>query len=243
MSPSSRNPRLADEIVERLRSMILTGTYPPGSKLPPERELAKTIGVNRASLREALKQLEQLGLVRIRQGDGTRVTNFMETAGIELISHLIPLAATNYPEMIVDVLEFRRILGREVARMAAARATPEDLDKLRAIAARASGTELAPEQVFEVDFEFYVALAQVARNRVISLLINTVRNAVSAYTPMLVHLNVSHGAVSEHHDAMIRAIAKGDPEVAGRVADRYLKSGADHVVELMAAGGLPVKRP
>ena len=86
--------RVAEEIVEQLRELILTGKYPPGAKLPPERELAKRLGVNRASLREALKKLEHLGLVRIRQGDGTRVQNFMETGGIELVSHLLPLATT-----------------------------------------------------------------------------------------------------------------------------------------------------
>src|SRR5919106_3170510 len=112
--------RVADEIVEQLRSLILTGQYRPGAKLPPERELAKTLGVNRASLREALKKLEHMGLVRIRQGDGTRVENFMETAGIELVQHLLPLAGGK-PELIRDLLEFRRIFGRELARLAAGR--------------------------------------------------------------------------------------------------------------------------
>ena len=73
--------RVAEEIAEQLRALILNGQYPPGSKLPPERELSKRLRVNRASLREALKKLEHLGLVRIRQGDGTRVQNFMETGG------------------------------------------------------------------------------------------------------------------------------------------------------------------
>ena len=62
-------PRVAEEIVEQIRSLILTGQYAPGDKLPPERELARQLGVNRASLREALKKLEHLGLVKIRQGD------------------------------------------------------------------------------------------------------------------------------------------------------------------------------
>ena len=84
--------RVAEEIAEQLRSLILNGQYPPGAKLPPERELSKRLQVNRASLREALKKLEHLGLVRIRQGDGTRVQNFMETGGIELVQHLLPLA-------------------------------------------------------------------------------------------------------------------------------------------------------
>jgi DNA-binding transcriptional MocR family regulator len=104
--------RVAEEIAEQLRSLILNGQYPPGSKLPPERELSKRLRVNRASLREALKKLEHLGLVRIRQGDGTRVQNFMETGGIELVQHLLPLAGGK-PELIRDLLEFRRIFGRE----------------------------------------------------------------------------------------------------------------------------------
>src|SRR5437899_595233 len=83
--------RVAEEIVVQLRGLILKGAYSPGDKLPPERRLAEELGVNRASLREAIKSLEQMGLVRTRQGDGTRVLDYMKTAGIELVSHLIPV--------------------------------------------------------------------------------------------------------------------------------------------------------
>src|ERR1041385_8206245 len=118
--------RVAEEIAEQLRSLILNGQYPPGSKLPPERELSKRLRVNRASLREALKKLEHLGLVRIRHGDGTRVQNFMETRGSELGQPLLPLATSKgKPELIRDLLEFRRIMGRELARLAAARPTQD----------------------------------------------------------------------------------------------------------------------
>src|ERR1700712_5164361 len=150
--------RVAEEIAEQLRSLILTGQYPPGSKLPPERELSKRLRVNRASLREALKKLEHLGLVRIRQGDGTRVQNFMETGGIELVQHLLPLAAAK-PELIRDLLEFRQILGREIARLAAARnrSDAEGIARLRAMADRADKVTSALE-LFEIDFDFYVAI-------------------------------------------------------------------------------------
>src|SRR5262245_37448226 len=157
--------RVAEEIAEQLRSLILGGQYPPGSKLPPERELSKRLRVNRASLREALKKLEHLGLVRIRQGDGTRVQNFMETGGIELVQHLLPLAGGK-PELIRDLLEFRRIFGRELARLAAAR-TPKQsagLSKLRALADRADQVTGALE-LFDLDFDFYVAVAQRSEER------------------------------------------------------------------------------
>src|SRR5262245_39130003 len=157
--------RVADEIVEQLRALILTGQYRPGEKLPPERELAKTLGVNRASLREALKKLEHMGLVRIRQGDGTRVENFMETAGLELVAHLVPLARNAYPDIIRDALEFRRMVAREVTRMAAGRVEPEDLERLEEIARRAAAPGIAQAEVFAHDFDFYIALTAVARNR------------------------------------------------------------------------------
>src|SRR5690348_1425807 len=117
-------PRVAEEIVSQLRGLILRGEYAVGDKLPPERKLAEELGVNRASLREAIKSLEHMGLVKTRQGDGTRVLDFMQTAGLELISHLIPPADSGgTPNMAVlaDVLDFRRWFGRESARLAAER--------------------------------------------------------------------------------------------------------------------------
>jgi GntR family transcriptional repressor for pyruvate dehydrogenase complex len=230
--------RVADEIVGQLRSLILTGQYRAGSKLPPERELAKKLGVNRASLREALKKLEHLGLVRIRQGDGTRVQNFMETSGIELVRHLIPLGDAVDPDLARDVLEFRRIVGREVARLAAARAAPEDIATLREIARQADDPELSPARVFEIDFEFYISMTAAAKNRVMVLLINTVRDAVAAYLPLLGHLAFSLDAVAAHHEALIDAIDRGDADEAARIADLYLEGGADYILRLLADGEL-----
>src|ERR1051326_2812996 len=174
--------RVAEEIAEQLRSLILNGQYPPGSKLPPERELSKRLRVNRASLREALKKLEHLGLVRIRQGDGTRVQNFMETGGIELVQHLLPLAGGK-PELIRDLLEFRRIFGRELARLAASRQggmSKDGIAKLKALADRADQVTGALE-LFELDFDFYVIVAQLSGNQVMLLLINTVRDGVRGF--------------------------------------------------------------
>jgi GntR family transcriptional repressor for pyruvate dehydrogenase complex len=218
--------RVAEEIVEQLRSLILTGQYAPGAKLPPERELSKRLGVNRASLREALKKLEHLGLVRIRQGDGTRVQNFMETGGIELIQHLLPLASGAHPELIRDMFEFRRIFGREVARLAAFRAAPDGLRKLAMLADKADAAGSALE-LFEIDFEFYVALTQVSGNQVMGLLINTVREGVRSFMPLLSNLAASPELVRQHHRDILAALEGRDAEAAARAADLYLRTGAE----------------
>ncbi len=232
--------RVAEEIAEQLRSLILSGQYPPGSKLPPERELAKRLKVNRASLREALKKLEHLGLVRIRQGDGTRVQNFMETGGIDLVQHLLPLAQAK-PTLIRDLLEFRRVFGRELARLAAARTANDGdaLGKLRALADRADLVTAATE-LFELDFDFYVALAQATGNQVMLLLINTVRDGVRSFTPLLANLAGPGDIVRKHHRELIGALERGDVSRAGQVADDYLRMGADLAARL---GGAPDLRP
>ncbi len=222
--------RVAEEIVQQLRGLILTGAYAPGDKLPPERQLAAELGVNRASLREALKKLEHLGLVRIRQGDGTRVQDFMQTGGIDLMSHLIPLAQAGHVELLRDVLEFRRIYGREVARMAAQRADAEDIVRLEAIAREADDEALPPAEVLRLDFEFYVALTQASKNRAFSLLINTVRQAVLSFAPFFAHVHASTEVVRRHHRALIRSIAKHDAAQAAKIADTYLARGAEHLL-------------
>lgn len=228
--------RVAEEIAGQLRDLILTGEYVPGDKLPPERHLAKELGVNRSSLREALKKLEHLGLVKIRQGDGTRVQDFMRTGGIDLVSHLLPLAQGGNLDIITDVLEFRRIYGREVARLAAVRCDARDLEKLAALA-EAADDATDPEEILKIDFEFYVALTVAARNRVFGLLINTTRQAVLSYATFFVHFNPSMDAVRRHHRALVKALAKHDGDLAAKIADTYLARGAEHLIQ--AAFGKP----
>jgi fatty acid metabolism transcriptional regulator FadR len=230
--------RVAEEITEQLRALILNGQYPPGSKLPPERELSKRLGVNRASLREALKKLEHLGLVRIRQGDGTRVQNFMETGGLDLVQHLLPLTAGK-PELIRDLLEFRRIFGRELARLAAARMSKDGLVRLRALADRADQATGAAE-LFEIDFDFYIALAALCGNQVMLLLLNTFRDSVRNFMPLLANLAAPQEALRKHHRELLAACERGDVAGAGKVADDYLRLGAELAARV---GGRPELAP
>jgi len=232
--------RVAEEIAEQLRSLILNGQYPPGSKLPPERELSKRLRVNRASLREALKKLEHLGLVRIRQGDGTRVQDFMQTGGIELVQHLLPLGGGR-PELIRDLLEFRRIFGRELARLTAARSAKDKdgLGKLRALADKADKAAVAGE-LFDLDFDFYVALAAMCGNQVMLLLLNTVRDGVRNFMPLLANLAAPQDLVRKHHRELIAAIERGDVAAAAKIADDYLRMGAELAARI---GGRPELQP
>jgi DNA-binding FadR family transcriptional regulator len=220
-------PRVAEEIVQQLRGLILRGEYAVGDKLPPERKLAEELGVNRASLREAIKSLEHMGLVKTRQGDGTRVLDFMQTAGLELVSHLIPGDGSPNLDILTDVLEFRRWFGRETARLAADKATADDIKRLEGIADQAGDPQLDMNELLKLDFEFYVAMSHVGRNRVMQLLINTMRSAVLSYAPFFAQFNPPAQAVRKHHRDLIKAIAGHEAETASKLADAYLRKGTE----------------
>ena len=215
--------RVAEEIVQQLRTLILRGHYATGDKLPPERKLAEELGVNRASLREAIKALEQMGLVKTRQGDGTRVLDFMQTAGVELVSHLVAGTADGIPsiEVLEDVLEFRRIFARDVAYIAAEKATPEDLQRLDEIAKRAE-SELTADELLKLDFEFYLELTRCAKNRVFQLLINTIRAAVTSHAVFFAQVSPGAPVVRKHHRDVITAIKAREADKASKAVNDYL---------------------
>jgi GntR family transcriptional repressor for pyruvate dehydrogenase complex len=215
--------RVAEEIVQQLRSLILRGHYATGDKLPPERKLAEELGVNRASLREAIKALEQMGLVKTRQGDGTRVLDFMQTAGVELVSHLVAGTADGVPsvDVLEDVMEFRRIFARDVAHMAAEKANAEDLVRLEDVAKRAE-SELTPEELLKLDFEFYQELTRTAKNRVFQLLINTVRAAVQSHAVFFAQVSPAAAVIRKHHRDVLNAIKAHEPDKAAKAVSDYL---------------------
>jgi DNA-binding FadR family transcriptional regulator len=175
-----------------------------------------------------------MGLVKIRQGDGTRVQDFMQTGGLDLVSHLVPLAQGGHVGLLADILEFRRIYGREVARLAAERCDEADLKKLEQIADATDEAQNA-EAILRLDFDFYVALTAAGKNRVLALLINNVRQAVFTYASFFAAFNVSTDVVRRHHRALLKALAKRDADLAAKIADTYMGRGAEHLLSESAA--------
>jgi GntR family transcriptional repressor for pyruvate dehydrogenase complex len=225
---------IAQEVAGRLQGEILAGRYQAGDKLPPERKLAVSLGINRGTLREALKRLEHMGLVRSRQGDGTRVLDFLQTAGLDLLRVLFPVAKSSGIELLGDVLEARQIIGREVARLAAARARPEQIERLAAIATRATSS---PEQTLQQDLDFFVELARATHNLVFILLLNSVRSAVRNLSGLFADFNPPAEQVRKHHQQLIAGLRARDSASAANAADRHLQSGKEHL--LAKIGGSP----
>jgi DNA-binding FadR family transcriptional regulator len=140
--------RVSDVLHDRLRAEILAGELAAGDAVPSERALAEHHGVNRHAVREALKRLEQAGLVRITQGGATRVQDWREHGGLDLLLDLVRDAgapAGGPPaEVVRSVLELRALIGVDAARRFVERATPADRERVAGLVdAVASAVERA----------------------------------------------------------------------------------------------------
>ncbi|MGA9111806.1 MAG: FadR/GntR family transcriptional regulator [Smithella sp.] len=123
--------RLHEEIVTIIQKQIMNGAIPPGSKLPPEREMAQTLNVNRATVREALSKLKNLDLIEIRHGDGLYAKNYLESGNLDLIKAALDM--DEHKEIMSNLLEARRFIVPQVAYVAAQRRTATDLKELKEV--------------------------------------------------------------------------------------------------------------
>jgi GntR family transcriptional regulator, transcriptional repressor for pyruvate dehydrogenase complex len=113
---------VSDHVFAQLRDAVLSGAYAPDAALPSERELATTFEVNRHAVREALRRLQQLGLVKVSQGGATRVLDWRVHAGLDLAmssGDILPVGT-----LVRDMMEMRACLGADAARLCALRGTP-----------------------------------------------------------------------------------------------------------------------
>jgi DNA-binding FadR family transcriptional regulator len=124
-------------------------------------------------------------------------------------------------EVLEDVLEFRRIFARDVAHMAAEKSTAEDIARLEDVAKRAE-SDLAPEELLKLDFEFYLELTRAAKNRVFQLLINTIRAAVQSHAMFFAQVSPPAQVIRKHHRDVILAIRQHEADKAAKAVNDYL---------------------
>ncbi len=126
MATDSKKQSTGQAIFEDLQSKIISGEYAPGTNLPSERDLVSALGVSRSAVREALQRLSQSKLVTINHGGGTRVNDYKETAGLDLLSRLFNQNNLDLDLQIFrSLMEMRGALATDAARLAAIRRSEE----------------------------------------------------------------------------------------------------------------------
>ncbi len=171
-APSRR--RLHEDVAEQLRDAILDGRFAAGTKLPPERELAVEFGVNRTSVREAIKVLEGLGLVLVRQGDGATVRPLVD-ASLEVLGPMVFHGGRLDLALIAEMAEMLRPMLLEMGRLAIERCRPADLITIRRFRDVAGDESLEREDRYFAIHELFVLLADMTRNRAWQMLARRLR--------------------------------------------------------------------
>lgn len=215
--------KVPEQIAETLLKYILGGGVSPGEKLPPERTLAKQLNVTRATLREALKKLEQLKLIGIHQGKGIIVEDFHK-ASIDLIFSLLVINGEIDLKILENILEARELFGTDVARCAARRAEKKDIEQIEILMEKLVKTS-DPGKLQQLDFEFFRLLAQASKNMVYILLMNTIKTIHDKHLNLFLPLSTNIDTTLQQE--ILQAVIAGDEEKAARSAQTFLQAGME----------------
>jgi DNA-binding FadR family transcriptional regulator len=228
-------PNLPESIAAQLRDEILDGTYQAGERLPAERDLASRLGVNRGSVREALKKLEQLGLVLIRRGDGATVRHLHE-ASVEVVRHLLIVNGVVNRRLLEQVLDAHEMLVAGAAHLAVERGSAEDHQRARELLRQLAHPGIsAGERV--VLFDALVDLmTQASGNLVFQLLRNVLRSALAEHIALVQRrLAGQPRDLAERAGAIDAAIAARDAAATAAAVRRLVRERREQMLATLDA--------
>jgi GntR family transcriptional regulator, transcriptional repressor for pyruvate dehydrogenase complex len=215
---------VADAVVHQIETMIVNGILKEGARLPSEREMAERLEVSRPKLREALKQLEDEGLLIVRHGEGSFIAQLTGTA---MTPAFLDLYA-RHPAAFYDYLEYRREQEAFAARLAAQRATQTDKDIIASILDRM--VQAHEDQDLEAskvaDISFHSAVADASNNstliHMMASIYDLTRRGVFYNRNFLRTIDTAGDRLLEQHKAIAEAIFASDPIAAEAAARAHI---------------------
>lgn len=224
-----KNTKVYEEVIEQIKTMITSGELKKGEKLPPERELVEKFQVSRTSVREALRALQIIGLIESKQGGGNYIRDSFEDNLIEPLSLMFVLQ--NSKKM--EILELRRVLEVETARLAAKKIKDEPLLRMKEIVDIMKET-LDEEYNVVLDKEFHYIIAKESGNRLIVSILTAVSSLIDSFIKEAREAILSHEenreTLTKHHENIYLALAAHDEEQAGQVMQEHMDLIIRHMV-------------
>jgi GntR family transcriptional repressor for pyruvate dehydrogenase complex len=226
---------LAAAAFEQLISNVVHGSWKAGDRIPPERELCQQLGIARTSLREALKAMELIGMLESRVGFGTMICPRSEFLSRPL---LWAFTGTDHAEL-TDILEARVLLERDLAGLAAERASDEEVAAIKDAIDLMSTRIQSGEPVLDADMAFHLAIAQAAHNEVLGNAAQLLRNLMRHWLDLKLRLpNVPKSAMQIHRK-IYEAIRSHDADAARRLMWEHLYETSALVTQVVAGQAQP----
>ena len=223
-----RRSRLYQGIVEQIEGLLERGDLRAGDQLPPERQLAEQFQVSRASVREALRTLELLGIVETRAGGGTFVR---QTSPDDLARPLTNLIARGHS--LADTIEFRGLIEPAIAALAAERITATQLAELSEIFAEQERKIAAGEPYAEEDTRFHELIGEASRNELLTTMLGVVWDVLRESREQWLQTNQRAHASLDAHRRILGALGAHDPEAARRAAAEHIKAVGEGILRLI----------
>ncbi|HEY8645281.1 MAG TPA: FadR/GntR family transcriptional regulator [Gaiellaceae bacterium] len=217
--------RASSAIADQIREAILTGRVPAGERLAPERELAEQFGVSRVTVRDALRSLEAMGLVEVRVGarGGAFVTTPTGSIVAQSMSDMMRMSVLSPG----DVVEARLMVELGTVTLACARATDEDLAKLREACTIGAEELKAKTYTRERSWAFHSLLAAAAHNGAVEGLTQSFRSSLSMHPVRAREGAKAHVATVEEHGRIVDALEQRDGDAARRAMADHLLRGTN----------------
>jgi DNA-binding FadR family transcriptional regulator len=222
---SFKRGRLSEQVVAELERTIVEEFPEPGTRLPKEAELADRFHVSRIVIREAVKILEERGVVEVRAGRGTMtVAPTPERVKSALFRLFRDQPIPTLTEM-EHMIELREVLEETVAGLAAVRATDVDLQRMSKALSDMAATGTSAEETIEADLRFHLAVAAAAHNRFFEMVLEPLTHVFVQQ----IKLTDSYTVGVDLHRNVYEKIAKGDPIAARQAVRRMMQSTRNHV--------------
>ena len=210
---------LPDQTAQQLQALIMSGELQPGDRLPTEKELCERLGVSRTVVRESMKLLDAIGLVKVRHGVGV----FVIKPDPNILSVPIGLVAELGQRAVEDLQEVREILEPQIAALAAQHATKQDIEKLEEAVQKMDKTLTNSQEFVEADLLFHSTLSNATKNNLFQILVHSIVD-VSQQARYI--STQSPGAVERaqfHHRNILNAIKNRKKDEAYKAMYQHLK--------------------
>lgn len=240
-TPLHVGPERNATVVEQLLSLILSGEWKEGQRISPERELAQELGVGRASLREALKALELIGMVESRVGHGTYVCERVSFLSRPLLWAIVGDRLTRVDELV----ESRTVIECELAAFAATRAAPPDIIQIETqLVQMKKGLESDDTTlVLQSDLKFHLAIAQAAHNQILYNAVQMIRSLMFQWMLVTLHVpGVGRKVLLQHAD-IFEAIRAGNASLAREAMRTHVAELGNLLIRIRSAAVVPHSDP
>jgi GntR family transcriptional repressor for pyruvate dehydrogenase complex len=220
------------DVVHEIQHRIVAGQYVPGELLPPERSLSAALGVSRGVLREALGRLAGMGLIKSRQGSGTRVETpsgqHVSDGYQRLLSRL-----DHHPEHLCAV---RLLLETSTAALAASHRSEEHLAALERTQKVLARPRQTVDRCIRADLDFHSILADASGNPIFEIVLAPIQGILLEYRRRAVP-RYGANVIIEHHGRILAAVRAGDPDTASQCMKEHIEVSTFHIKEYIKTVG------